>query len=157
MRDQPQNITAVNRIAAVLFTELYESFPNPKQLNSIELGANASPADSEYEQSFDYCSTSTHVVTWLAEEGFLRHGTVTYGGTFTGVRLTMKGLSVLGQVPSTVKPGEPSESIATRLKKAVSKGAEAAASDSIKSLLAQVFELALRYGNPISNSGILSA
>ena len=74
-----------------------------------------------------------------------------------GVRLTMKGLSVLGQVPATVKPGEPSESIAAKLKKAVSKGAEAAASDSIKSLLGQVFELALRYGNPISNSGVLSA
>ena len=157
MADQPQNIIAFNRIAAVLFAELYESFPTPKQLNAGEVGASASPAESEFEQTFDYCAAATHVVTWLAEEGFLRHGAVTYGGKFIGVRLTIEGLTVLGQVPSTVKLGEQSESIATRLKKAVSKGAEAAAADRIKSLLAQVFELALRYGTPVSNSGTRSA
>ena len=157
MADQLQNIIAFNRIAAVLFADLYESFPTPKQLSAAEVGASASPAESEFEQAFDYCAAATHVVTWLSEEDLLRYGSVAYGGTFLGVRLTSKGLTVLGQVPSTIKPGEPSESIATKLKKAVSKGAEAAASDGRKSLLAQVFELALRYGTPVSNSGVLSA
>ncbi len=92
----------------------------------------------------DWERAATNTVSWLAEEGFLRYKAAAYGG-YVGVRLSMKGLTVLGYIPLSIKSTETAEPLIVRLKRAVGKGVEGAATDAIKDVLGQVFGLCVRY------------
>ena len=146
MAAEPPNIAAFNRTAAVLLSDLYEQFPVPQQVNADELGKRAASAEPGHEGTTDHSAVSLHTITWLASEGFIAFQSQAYGGTFLGVRLTIKGFTVLGQVPAGVKPHEPQETFAGRLKRAVTKGAESAVSDAVKSLFAQAWAAGLQLG-----------
>ena len=98
----------------------------------------------EHDELPDWERAATNTVSWLAEEGFLRYEAAAYGG-FVGVRLSMKGLTVLGYIPLSIKSTEMAEPLIVRLKRAVDKGVEGAATDAIKDVLGQVFGLCVRY------------
>lgn len=144
MTDSSTNIDRFNALAAHLFSVLYDSFPNAVDVESVSVAREAVAKDVELYGLPDWERAAANTVSWLSEEGFLRYKAATYGG-FVGVRLSMKGLTVLGSIPVSIKSTETAEPLIVRLKRAVSKGVEGAATDTLKYVLAQIFDLGLRY------------
>lgn len=132
-----------NRIAATVFTELYEAFPDPQDMTAEGIASMAAPEGADSEEIIQYQESAMNVVKWLSAEGLLRYTAQPYGA-FVGVILSMKGLTVLGSVPGTLRNAP--EPFVDRLKSALSKGASEAATNGVKQVLGGVFDLALRYG-----------
>lgn len=152
--DSHQGTERFNRIAATLFTKLYESIPDPSEITTEALGAMAAPLGSEPEDVVQYQKSAGHVVTWLAAEGMVRYQSSPYGA-FLGVVLTMKALTVLGFVPKALRAAP--VPLIDRLKTSLGKTASEAASDGIRRALGAVFDLALRYSQASPNLPLLSA
>src|SRR5258706_3267802 len=110
MSDIPKNIQRFNLIALVLFAKLYESFPTGIDVKSLKIGHDALPKDSSWDdQAWDFGAVAYDVVHWLAEEGFLRYENPNNTRDFYNARLTMKGLTVLGYIPTAIKSTDPKE------------------------------------------------
>jgi hypothetical protein len=144
MSDIPQNIQRFNLIALVLFNNLYESFPSGIDIDALKVGHNAVPKDESYDdQAWDFGAVAYDVVLWLAEEGFLRYENPNHTREFFNARLTMKGLTVLGYVPTSLQPSGPKEPLINRVRRVLAGGAEKAAAEGVSTILGQVFSLAL--------------
>ena len=87
----------VNKAILKILTTLYESFPEPVDLNPEKLDpdANAKERDLYYE-----------LILWLKDEGFIRGGSPTFSGSFRRAVLTFKGFAVLNAVPESLKEGK---------------------------------------------------
>jgi len=83
----------VNEAILRILTALYEAFPQPIDLNPKVLDPDASA--QEREIYYD-------LIVWLRDEGFIRGGSPTLGGTFRRAVLTMKGFAVLNAVPEAL-------------------------------------------------------
>ena len=142
----PENIHRFNVTALELFRRLYDAFPDPIELNSAHAGVAASPADSTDETYWAYRGNARNVVTWLAQEGFLRYESQDKTGKFYDVRLTLKGLTVLGHVPTAVKDGGRKSPVIDSIKRVLASGAEKAGTEAVKSIVGAVFKLSLQYG-----------
>jgi hypothetical protein len=154
MTDVPKNMESFNRVSLKLFARLYDSFPNPFDINPIvanELGFAAVPQEATEEEAFNIGTSVVDVVKWLAEEGFLRYDTDTNQryGYFLKVRLSLKGLTILGYVPSSLQTSEQKEALITKVKHALASGVGTVASESIKLVVAEIFKLALAPGAAI--------
>lgn len=144
MRDDLTNVEVFNFAALQIFAELFDAFPQPVTLDTDKLACDTDVAFGESpNDTIRFVSLAPHAVTWLAEEGFLRYEKGPYPGSssFTTVRLTLKGLTVLGYSPSALQAPEKSQPLISRIKAAVASGAERAGADAVKSLLAEVFKL----------------
>ena len=84
------NKSFVNRAILKIFTTLYESFPEPVNLDPAELDPDA----NEKERHLYY-----ELILWLKDEGFIRGGTPTLSGNFRRATLTLKGFAVLNAIP----------------------------------------------------------
>lgn len=144
MSDSSPNIDRFNALAAHLFSVLYDSFPHAVKVETAVLAREAAARDLELDELRDWDRTAASTVSWLAEEGFLRFEAAAYGNLI-GVRLSMKGLTVLGYIPVSIKSSETVEPLIGRLKRSVGKGVEGAATDAVKHVLGQIFDLGLRY------------
>jgi len=100
--------------------------------------------DLESDQLREWERIAASTVSWLAEEGFLHVQSAVYGG-FINVRLSMKGLTILGYIPVSIKPNEPADPLIVRLKRSDGKGIEGATTDTVKYVLGQIFKLSLDY------------
>lgn len=100
----PENIETFNRICVSLFDKLYSAFPVPVEIDVNDIVMSAVPQDASYEVAWDVLSVGGEVISFLAEEGFLTHkGAMLDGSQYLQVRLTMKGLAVLGYVPTSIE------------------------------------------------------
>ena len=81
-------------------------------------------------------------VTFLREEGFLTYRDRVLSGEFGGVRLTMKGLAILG-IPISLRPDEPREPMIRKIKRVAAKGGEKVASEVVQKLVSEVFKFSL--------------
>lgn len=145
MPSSSPNIDRFNALVVYVLPALYDSFPNPISVETASMARHAAATDLELAQLQEWDQAAASTVSWLAEEGFLRFSSRAYGN-FMGVRLTMKGFTVLGHTPTSIKPNETAEPLIARLKRSVGKGAEAAATDAVKYVLREAFELCLLYG-----------
>lgn len=150
MTESSANIDRFNALAAHLFSVLYDSFPKPIDVESAVVAREARTKDSESEDLPEWERAAANTVSWLAEEGFVRYKSAAYGG-FVGVRLSMKGLTVLGYTPVSIKSTGTAEPLIVRLKRAVGKGVEGAATDAVKDVIGQVFGLFVRYAISADN------
>lgn len=99
------------------------------------------PQDASYETTWDVLSVGGEVINFLAEEGFLTHkGALICGSQFIQVRLTMKGLAVLGYVPASIDKQEP---LISKIRAVVGGGLKEAGGETIRQLVSQAFSLAL--------------
>jgi hypothetical protein len=146
MTKAPDNITQFNLIALELFNKLYNKFPTPIDLTASKVGLGASPQNASYDESWNYMAEAEHVVTWLTEEGFLRYKSHDQSGSFFGVRLTLRGLTVLGYIPTSLNESEKREPIIDKIKGVLKIGAEKAGTEAVKSILSELFKLALASG-----------
>lgn len=55
----------------------------------------------------------------------------------------MKGLTVLGYVPTSLQTTEPKEPIIEKIKRVLATGTEKAAAEGVRAILGQIFSLAL--------------
>jgi hypothetical protein len=136
-----------NRVSLELFARLYDSFPKPLNIGPTEaneIGFSAAPQEADYEQSWNIGTLGVDVIEWLAEEQFLRYEPDPNHrhGYFWKVRLTLKGLTILGYVPSTLQ-SEQKETLIKKVKRAMESGAGTAGSESIRLVAAEIFKLAL--------------
>ena len=143
MSSVPPNIERFNLTALRVFERLYDEFPGEADLETAMLGAEAAPEDLDVGYSLNYALFADEVVHWLAEEGFIRISGHQSGTAITGVRLTLKGLTILGYLPSSLQGKEVSEPIITKIKRVLSSGAEKASAEAVKSVLSGVFRLAI--------------
>jgi len=137
----PPNIDLFNRFALAVFRKLYLSFPVAIELDVDDLIMSAMPTNISYEKSFNALSVGGEALNFLASEGFLIHqGALSDGSQFLQVRLTMKGLAVLGSMPAAL---ERKESLITKILAISGKGLKDAASEQVQDLASQVFTFAL--------------
>ena len=144
MSDIPQNIQRFNLIALVLFTKLYEAFPSGIDVEPLKVGHDALPKDESWDdQAWDFGAVAYDVVLWLAEEGFLRYENPNNTREFYNARLTMKGLTVLGYVPTSLQSTGPKEPLIEKIKRVLATGTEKAGAEGVRAILGQIFSMAL--------------
>lgn len=137
----PENIETFNRICVALFDKLYSAFPVPVEVDVSGIAMSAVPQDASYETAWDVLSVGGEVINFLAEEGFLSHkGASLDGSQFIQVRLTMKGLAVLGYVPASVDKQEP---LISKIRGVVGGGLKEAGGETVRQLVSQAFSLML--------------
>lgn len=142
MQPSNPNVEIFNRVCLHLFSELYESFPVPMAIDPNGLGLSAVPDELEYDASWSVMEISVETVTFLHQEGFLTIRDRVSTGEFGDVRLTMKGLAVLG-IPVSLKSNEPREPIIEKIKRLMGKGADKAATETVQAIVSEVFKFAL--------------
>jgi len=143
MESSNPNVDIFNRVCLHLFSELYESFPVPIAIDPHAMGLSVSPENSEeFDASWDVMEISIETVKFLQQEGFVTVRDQVNSGEFGDVRLTMKGLAILG-IPVALKANEPQEPIIEKIKKLAGKGVETAAIERVQALVSTIFKFAL--------------
>ncbi|RUM93137.1 MAG: hypothetical protein DSZ27_00925 [Thiomicrospira sp.] len=92
------NFQIFNRVALFALMELFDNFPKQIELDANTLALNAFPEKDKtsVEEAWDLMSFGVETLSWLESEGFVSVKQRTLGGHFIGVRLTLKGLTLLG-------------------------------------------------------------
>lgn len=92
------NFDLFNQIALHCLVKLFDEFPNEIELNAHSLALDAIPQNEhkDSEAAWDLMELGINTITWLKSEGFISFKNRAYGGEFFQVRLTLKGLSLLG-------------------------------------------------------------
>jgi len=143
----PENIETFNRICITLFDKLYSKFLAPIDLNMNDVSMCAVQQDAEQEVIWNVLSMGGHVIRFLSEEGFLTYKWAALEGSgFGQVRLTMKGLAVLGYVPMEKK-----EPLISTIRHMAGSGLKEAGSESVRQIVTQIFSLALAATPTISS------
>jgi glutaredoxin-related protein len=142
MQPSSPNVEAFNLICLHLFAELYEEFPVPTVIDPNSLGLSAIPDESEFEATWDVMKIAVETVKFLQEEGFLTFRDQVGTGEFDDVRLTMKGLAILG-IPVILVAAESQEPIIRKIKRLAGKGAEKVSADAVQAVVSAVFKFAL--------------
>jgi|ERR1700722_15518277 len=115
MPETPPNIDDFNKIAALIFTQLYREFPVPADIDIDAIAKALGAAEQDRGnfmllsgRSFDAMLNKT--IGWLYADKY----TMALGpGLSKGVVLTTKGLRAMNAVPSPLK-----ETVGTELRKA---------------------------------------
>lgn len=130
------NFDAFNRIALHLLVKLFEVFPGHLDVDSNALGLDAKPKDTNEteDELWESMDLSGNTVTWLRSEGFIEVGSVCYGGHYSQVRLTLKGLTLLGYAPPTMENDSKCQNLAEKAQSVLADGARGAVTEVVKEL-----------------------
>jgi hypothetical protein len=139
------NIDQFNLTTLAVLENLYVHFPTPIEINPSNFGAGVTPNDATFESAFKYAANAPHVITWLAEEGFLRYGNQSKNGEFYQVRLSMKGIMALGSVPSSLTLSAAKEPLIAQVKSVLASGSKKLAAESGKVVITEVFKAATKF------------
>lgn len=102
------NIAFFNRVTLALFERLYSSFPTPIELDVKSIAISVIPEEAEFDEAWNSLQAAEDAIDFLEHEGFLTHkGKYLEGGTFLQVRLSMKGLAILGSTPDSLEGKQP--------------------------------------------------
>ena len=141
--ESPDNLKAFNYITLQIFNRLYEAFPEPINIKPLTF-----IIECVYDEGGDTENTKnlglvTDTVTWLGEEGFLSVKDITKDGTMLDVRLSLKGLTVLGYIPTAIEAQEKKKTIIEQSKEILAKGAKDASAEGVKTIVSSAFKLML--------------
>jgi hypothetical protein len=151
---QLDNIQRFNLIAVHLFSQLHATFPVPQEIDPSALGHSAVPENASEQAAWDMGVEATDTLTWLEEEGFIRIQARALGGQMYGVRLTLKAMSILGQVPASVSQTTVKRSLISRMKDAVATASASAATEAATGLMTELFTLAVRSAAGAASGGL---
>jgi len=141
--EQPNsNIETFNRICLHLFSELYDAFPVPVAVNPNSMGLSAIPENLDYEGAWGVMTIAVESINFLAQEGFLTKGESVSPGELSDVRLTMKGLAILG-IPISLTPDEIQKPVIEKIKTVMGKGTEQFSNKTIQAVISEIFKLAI--------------
>ena len=146
MTSIPRNIELFDRIVALTLVRLYESFPNPVDLNATGLGYEiAESIAAEEEEAFRIMTeTAENSVRFLVKEGFIRYDERAESldeSIFHGTTLTLRGFTLLGSTPATINESTDRRTFIEQLRGTVYEGAKDSASEIIKSLFTGAISL----------------
>jgi len=144
----PTGMDSFNLVTLRLLDRLYDSFPRPLDITQevgSHIGFSAVPADASEEEAWEIGTMTTDVIEWLAEEGFLRYEKDPNHrhGMFFKVRLSLKGLTILGSIPAAVKAKEAKEPLITKVKSILKSGSLEVATTGAKLVVSEIFKYAL--------------
>ncbi len=130
------NFDAFNRITLHLLVKLFEAFPGHLDIDSNALGLDAKPKDTNEteDELWENMSLAGNTVTWLKSEGFIEVGSVCYGGHYQQVRLTLKGLTLLGYAPPTMENDSKYQNLVEKAQSVLADGARSAVTEVVKEL-----------------------
>lgn len=138
------NIAFFNQFALSLFEKLYASFPMPVDIDADNLAMGDVDPDAASAQTWTALDVAYEAVEFLAQEGFLTHkGARLTSGHFVQVRLTLKGLAILGYTPDSL---DQKATLISRIRSALSGGAKEAGAETMRQLVQQAFTAALASG-----------
>lgn len=141
------NIAFFNRLTLALFAQLYDAFPIPIDIDIKAVAIEVIPADADHTTTWNSLQAAEDAVDFLAQEGFLTHkGTYLEGGTVLQVRLTLRGLAILGSTPDSLEGKTP---LIERIKKALAGSAKEVGTEVVKHLTQQAFAATLSAGPAI--------
>ena len=150
MNDSQKNIEQFNLVALTILNRLYDSFPTPinilpDDLNS--LGFSAVPEDATDEEGWDIGTMTNDVLTFLAEERFIRYeadpNDYNKSDHFWKVRLSLKGLGILNS-SSELSGSEGNSSIAQKIRQSLATITTTAGIEMGKHVIAEIIKLALK-------------
>jgi hypothetical protein len=142
----PESIHRFNLLALAAFGRLYSEFPQPLALNTTELAESVTPSSATNEEKWAFLFAADAAISWLQEEGFIRYSERGANSAYLECRLTLKGLTVLGYLPTSVKGAASGQPIIEKVKKTLASGVEKAGAEGVKTLIAEVFKLATGLG-----------
>jgi len=85
---------------------------------------------------------AVETIDFLGQEGFLTKGESMTPEELSDVRLTMKGLAILG-VPISLNPEEVEKPVIEKIKTIMGKGAEQFSNKTIQAVISEIFKLAI--------------
>ncbi|XOZ32865.1 hypothetical protein ACMDCT_11665 [Halomonadaceae bacterium KBTZ08] len=129
------NFEIFNQITLHLLVRLFESFPNYVQVEARTLGFDAIERedDESFEEGWELLELSKNSVSWLQAEGFIEVKGDVHSGSELEMRLTLKGLTLLGYAPPTME-NSVYKTFAEEAQEALASGSKAAVADVVKSL-----------------------
>ncbi|WP_154667885.1 hypothetical protein [Pseudoduganella violaceinigra] len=137
----PPNVDLFNRFCLAVFNELYTAFPVPVNLKVAALIADVTPEEASYEIAFNAHTLAAESLKFLESEGFLTsQGSYLDQSEILQVRLSLKGLTVLGMVPNSLTQ---KKSAISGITDVVAGGLKKAAAEKVQDLASQVFSYAL--------------
>jgi hypothetical protein len=97
------HIESFNRCAALIFAELYRSFPFRKQISSSSLpeGIFSDISEEDFDGAFERLMVFEKTGKWLVEAGYIWAKQST-DSTIHGAILSPKGLEVLKAMPDSI-------------------------------------------------------
>jgi len=130
------NFDAFNRIALHLLVKLFEAFPSHIDVDANALGLEAKPEDENETEDdlWENMGLASDTVTWLQAEGFIEIGNVCYGGQYQRVRLTLKGLTLLGYAPPSMETDSKFLNLAEKAQSVLADGTRGAVTEVVKEL-----------------------
>jgi hypothetical protein len=145
MDDIHKNMMHFNRVILELFVRLYDSFPHPLHINSqiaTDIGLRTVFDDRPDMETSHAGIMPDDVMEWLKEEGFIRYEPdPNYRpGTFSKVRLTLRGLTILGYIPVSLQQTDANEPLIKKARKAMTPNGE---KESIDQVVGEIFKMAL--------------
>jgi hypothetical protein len=134
------HIESFNRCAALIFAELYRSFPFRKQISSSSLpkGIFDDIEEDDYDGAFERLMVFEKTAKWLVEADYIWVEEVGKS-SINGAILSPKGLEVLKAMPSSLSP---EQSLGERMEALLKAGSY--------SLLSKVVDRALSIGVAIA-------
>ncbi|MCJ7774027.1 MAG: hypothetical protein MUP22_12945 [Desulfobacterales bacterium] len=151
MTNFPQNIEYFNRIILELFIRLYDRFPHPLHIDnqtSTDIGFVQFSGDAKDEEILNIGIVADDIMEWLKEEGFIRYDPdPNYRpGTFWKVRLTLKGITILGYVPISLRKTDAKEPLIQKAKQVITSTESLIDKEAIRRVVEEIFKLALYKG-----------
>ncbi len=132
-----ENITAFNFHVLLVLDKLYDSFPERIDLNSTDIMLEKLWDVLEESEKSKYLKYLPDTIDWLAEEGFIKYEKLEKG-VYSNTTLTLRGLTILGYIPESLKSKDEEETLIEKVKRTVSSGLEASASGMVRLVVGKV-------------------
>jgi hypothetical protein len=102
MSELPPNIQEFNKVVGLVFAQLYEAFPQTKNLDRAAIAKAMGVSETDwtthiFPSGMSFAHMLAHTLGWLNAEGFIRSAG---GHPAEMVTLTHKGLVALNAVPT---------------------------------------------------------
>lgn len=143
---ESKNIQAFNWLTLKIFNDLYEAFPEPRDIKGLHFVIATLFDVGTKSKEADYLTHSSATMRWLKDEGFIKYESDN-SGDFHQVQLTLRGLTVLGYTPTSLSFRDRKEPLITKIKRVLSKGTESAASDTVKAIIVKALGLMVSWSN----------
>jgi len=138
------HIDAFNRIVLKLFIRLYDAFPHPQNINiqtATDLGFDLFKRDIKEDENVNVGTVANDMMEWLREEGFIRYDPdPNYRpGTFWKVRLTLKGVTVLGYTRASLRKTDPMEPLIQKAKHVITSAETPSGTEAVRRVVEEIF------------------
>lgn len=145
---EPENIKAFNFLTLFIFTKIYEEFPRKIDFNGRRIIIEAAFDYGAKSDEASYMALFSDTINWLEAEGFITVQAKTFGSDYIGVTLTLRGLTVLGYLPSSLD-SEGKSTIIESAREIVASGFKSASTDAVGSVVKSAFVLMAGYAQSI--------